>query len=269
MRINNRKYSGAKTLRQKGFSIIELLIASLLGLILLGGVIQLFLGSNQNYSLQDDLATLQEDGRFGMMFLEHQIQLGGYAFDGNIPDAIDLTTVGATTDDLNDSFTVSYNDGKNRDCNGATVVGMVNNRFFVDADGNLMCQGNGAGSNPQPLLSNVERFQVLYGVETETGCPDGVVNSYVSRTSLASNSKILSVRFALLLQSDGNVLPEVKQGENIQILDQVYQPPNDRLTRRLFQKTVYMPNAAYNTIANPQVMPDCMRWIARGGLLTL
>lgn len=247
--------------KQAGFSIVELMIAGVLGLLLLGGVIQLFLGSNQNYTMQGEMASIQEDGRFAMMFLEEQIQMASWSdnfFD--VPKAVDINL---STDDINDEVTIAYKaavDGiENRDCNGAVVAsGDIVNRFFVQ-DEDFMCQGNGGGA-PQPLLANVERFQVLYGVETDTVCPDGVVNSYMTRTSVALaslDSNILSVRLALLLKSENNVLPDA-ESKPYQILDQAYTSPTDRFVRRLFQQTIFMPNAVYATVGSPQAVIDCV-----------
>ena len=249
--------------KQQGFSIIELLIAGLLGLILLAGVIQLFLGSNRNYTMQDELASLQEDGRFALMFLQNQIQSGGWLGDlksGSMPLAVDISQ---SSDSTYDSFAVSYQaltDGvENRDCNGSVVSsGDVINRFYVSGT-DLMCQGNGGGT-AQPLLSGIEAFQILYGVETDGNCPDGVVNNYLNRTDVVSaglTEKIISIRIGLLLQSSGDVL-DVAESNSYEVLNTTYTTPSDKRIRRLFQQTIFMPNAGYRTVGNPQQIIECM-----------
>ncbi|MCO6705108.1 PilW family protein, partial [Streptomyces sp. CHB9.2] len=52
--------------RQKGLSIIELMIALLLGLLLMGGVMQVFLSSRQTYQTNSALSQVQESGRFAL-----------------------------------------------------------------------------------------------------------------------------------------------------------------------------------------------------------
>lgn len=63
------KLSEQLSKQQKGFSLIELMIAMLLGLILLAGVLSIFLGSSQTYQLQDATFRMQESGRFALSMI--------------------------------------------------------------------------------------------------------------------------------------------------------------------------------------------------------
>lgn len=47
-----------------GFSLIELLVAMAIGLVLTGGLYQVFVGSNNTYSMNERLSRVQENGRF-------------------------------------------------------------------------------------------------------------------------------------------------------------------------------------------------------------
>ncbi|MCF6252212.1 MAG: PilW family protein [Methylococcaceae bacterium] len=64
--------------RQKGFTLIEIMIALLLGIFLTSGVIQIFLGSKQTYRMQENMSRIQENGRFAMYFLARDIRMSGY-----------------------------------------------------------------------------------------------------------------------------------------------------------------------------------------------
>jgi type IV pilus assembly protein PilW len=64
--------------KQKGFSLIELMIAMMLGIFITGGLIQLFINSKQSYRVQENLSRLQENGRFAMNFIRHDIRMAGY-----------------------------------------------------------------------------------------------------------------------------------------------------------------------------------------------
>lgn len=64
--------------RAAGFSLVELMVAMVISLILLGGVIQIYLGSRQSYRVQDSQARLQENGRFAMYYLTKDIRMAGY-----------------------------------------------------------------------------------------------------------------------------------------------------------------------------------------------
>jgi len=63
---------------QRGLSLIEVLIALMLGVFLLGGVIQIFIINRQTYRTQENLARLQEDGRFALDLLNRYVRLAGY-----------------------------------------------------------------------------------------------------------------------------------------------------------------------------------------------
>lgn len=250
--------------KHKGFTIVELLIAGTLGLLLIGGVIQLFTGSNRIYSMQEQLADIQEDGRFALIFLKEELQKGGWAEDpwAARPDAINLAN---SSDGVTDSVAVAYSvtpgGPESFDCNGSAVAtGSIENRFYVGgANGDeLLCQGNGGGA-AQPLINGVTNFQVLYGVETDTACPDGVVNSYLTHDQfVAAGASVLliSVRVALLLSSEEDVIASDKLIDH-QLLDTSV-PTNDKLAHRLFQQTVFMPNGIYLTISAPSAVMNCM-----------
>ncbi len=63
---------------QTGMTLIEIMIALLIGAFILGGVIQLFIGSKQTYRMQEGLSRLQENGRFAMDFLAKDIRMAGF-----------------------------------------------------------------------------------------------------------------------------------------------------------------------------------------------
>lgn len=64
--------------KQKGLSLIELMIAITLGLILMTGVIQVFLSSKTVYSTQQALSRIQETGRLAIEFLARDIRMAGF-----------------------------------------------------------------------------------------------------------------------------------------------------------------------------------------------
>lgn len=67
-----------KLSRQTGLSLIELLIAMVLGLTLSAGVIQIYVGANTTERSQDARLRMQENGRFGLSFLSQEVRMAGY-----------------------------------------------------------------------------------------------------------------------------------------------------------------------------------------------
>ncbi len=63
---------------QKGFSMVELMIAMTLSLILLAGVIQIFSSSKQTYRTQEENSRLQESGRTATTLLQRDIRPAGF-----------------------------------------------------------------------------------------------------------------------------------------------------------------------------------------------
>lgn len=75
---NNLPYRSQARRKQKGLSIIELMIALTLGLILLAGVIQIFMANRETSRVQNALARVQENGRVVMEFLAREIRAADY-----------------------------------------------------------------------------------------------------------------------------------------------------------------------------------------------
>jgi type IV pilus assembly protein PilW len=63
---------------QRGFTLIELMIASLIGIIIMGGLMNLFIVTNRSVALSDSLSKNQETGRFAMEYLTRFIRQSGY-----------------------------------------------------------------------------------------------------------------------------------------------------------------------------------------------
>ncbi len=63
---------------QRGFSLVELMVAITVGLILMTGVVQMFLSSKTVFSTQQGISRVQETGRLAMEFLSKDIREAGY-----------------------------------------------------------------------------------------------------------------------------------------------------------------------------------------------
>ena len=63
---------------QKGFSIVELMLALGLGLVVVTGIVQLFIGNSQTSALIAGQARLQENARFAFDFISRATRRAGY-----------------------------------------------------------------------------------------------------------------------------------------------------------------------------------------------
>ena len=65
--------------KQKGFSIIELMVAMVIGLVLMAGAISIFFSSRVTFSTNEHMARLQENGRVALDLVTHDIRSAGYS----------------------------------------------------------------------------------------------------------------------------------------------------------------------------------------------
>ncbi len=100
---------------QKGLTLIEILIALVIGLVLMAGVISLMINSKRAYNTQSDLAGVQENARFVVDTIAKDARMAGYqGCSGGLPDAIqglnNQTISGITSDISSDVLLVSFAD---------------------------------------------------------------------------------------------------------------------------------------------------------------
>jgi type IV pilus assembly protein PilW len=103
--------------KERGFSLVELLVAMVLGLILIAGVTQVFIGNRQTQTVEQSLARVQESGRLALRFIEEDMRLAGFYGGGRPPNAWMNTTDDPSCPNMapNDVFNVAmgydqYND---------------------------------------------------------------------------------------------------------------------------------------------------------------
>ena len=211
--------------KQKGYTLLELLIAGMLGLFLFLGVMNMFLSSSKTTTLQTAVADVQERSRFINTYLSNEFGRAGWldpSQSGNAPVAVTFGTdetgedttvcnVGVSATDSCDRITIAYNGI--RDCLGAEVnggsIGTVTNTYFVE-NGELRCEGN---SNTDIILNDVDSFQLLYALDDSDGAglpytsnldlKDGIIDRYVEAYNFNTSGRevLMGVRFAILLRS--------------------------------------------------------------------
>lgn len=76
--IRSRITGPRSALGQRGVTLVELMVAMLLGLLLTAGAIQVFVGNRVAYTFNQGLARLQENGRFAIDTLSFRTRMAGY-----------------------------------------------------------------------------------------------------------------------------------------------------------------------------------------------
>lgn len=192
----------------RGYSLIELMIAMLIALFLLAGLLLIVQNMRSTYTTQTQVAQLQDGERLAMMLASDVIQAAGY-----FPDPADnqastvFSTFGAFSGDQTitglsgggapgDTVSVRFMTANNDtiiNCTGGTNTTGANatyiNTFYVDASGNLDCllttNGTPATTAVQ-LVSGVQDFQVWYGVTTNSPTGDNNVDTYLTAAQMTS-----------------------------------------------------------------------------------
>lgn len=79
--------------KQQGVTLVELMIALILGLFVLVGLSAVFIASKQAFRFQDTAGRLQEDASFALDTMSRDLRMAGYAGCGGV----DAATVGGVT----------------------------------------------------------------------------------------------------------------------------------------------------------------------------
>ena len=255
-------------LRDRGFTLVELMVALLISTVLLGAIYENYLATQRSYRFLEGLSQLQENARFSMYMLGSNIRSAGFRANTEVSEQASFPVAGVAAPSvasfgtagqvvtgsnndagvaaiLDGSDTVSVrcqgnNDGTTRDCLGAVVAAGVIavNTFYVDTANELQCNN---GTNDFPLADGVENMQVLYGLDTDG---DEAADVYRNAAGIAGDAwlNVVSVRVAMLFTSV-NASPGMgSSGRSFTLLDNAPQTFNDTLRRQIFVTTINLRN---------------------------
>ncbi len=198
---------------QNGMTLIEIMIALLIGAFLLGGILQVFVGTKQTNRVQENLSRLQENGRFAMSFLAKDIRMAGY-WDCLLPPT-PSTDIGGTNDNVGvagiddgtDKITLMGAFAKTPIAACGTAANTANS-CTLDSDGSSVnCYthasstitykiNNGAlQKDADAVVEDIVNMQILYGADTDA---DSTPNYYVAAgTAGLDMTKVVSIRITL------------------------------------------------------------------------
>ncbi|WP_064118723.1 MULTISPECIES: PilW family protein [Pseudomonas] len=213
------------TRHQRGFGLIELLIALALGLIIVLGVVQIFIAAKNTYVSQNSAAAMQEDARFVLSKMIQEIRMVGmFGCLGTITDSSSAGDFNAAQiapinwDNANLKLTLVTADiGSGggtptwtvvSDCrNSATAytglraaasgqIAFPIRRLIYSFSNNQILMGTGSGTpTQQVLVNNVSAFNVTFGLASSA--TDVAASTYSANPS--DPARIRSVRLSLTL----------------------------------------------------------------------
>ncbi|MCL9802831.1 prepilin-type N-terminal cleavage/methylation domain-containing protein [Pseudomonas sp. AKS31] len=215
---------------QRGFGLIEMLIALALGLIVVLGVVQIFIAAKNTYVSQSSAAAMQEDARFVLSKMIQEIRMVGMF--GCLGTVLDSSSAGdfyaaqvtpINWDNANLKLTLVTADiGSGggtptwtvlSDCrNSATAytglrspasgqIAFPIRRLIYSFSNNQILMGTGSGTpTQQVLVSNVSAFNVTFGLASSA--TDVAASTYSANPS--DPARIRSVRLSLTLTDPNN-----------------------------------------------------------------
>ncbi len=218
--------------QQRGLSLIEIMVAMLIGTFLLGGAIATFINIKQTYRIQENLSRIQEAGWLAIELIGRDIRMTGYwgclkPSTGDLyGDEVRLILKAAfvvlmPTANCEDSVnkSTSYYLDKT-----STVVYTINN-------GVLRRETNNINND---IVEGVEDMVFQYGIDTDA---DSAPNYYMPYYSGVDFEKVVSIKVSMLLSSmDDNltdkVIPYHFNGAS----------KSDRRLRRVYSSTFMLRN---------------------------
>lgn len=267
-------------LRERGVTLVSLLIATLIGIFLVATVIKVYLDSKESFRMRDLVAEVSENERFAIEEMRRVLIMAGrdiLAMEDQQADRRPFPPVETTanagtgivdggTDD-SDVIAVRYRRGPS--CGGYLDIDIACRpaevRFMVQ-DGDLVCaqttylDPNGSSCSASPttttrtLISGVHRLKALYGVDDDA---DGFANRYLTASQVEDDSlvsvptggaspwsRVVSIRFALLLSSESELPARYRQENepNLEMFGLEIDPPDDAHLYRVVTGTLAFRN---------------------------
>jgi len=138
------------TMSEKGFTLVELMIAMAAALILLGAIINAFLSQSKSYDREAQIVEMQENARSGMQIMISELLMAGYDPTGGAGAGI----VSASSNTI--IFTA--------DLDGDGTVSGSNEyiTYALDTTDNQLTRKSTAAGTSTPLAENIQGLSFTY-----------------------------------------------------------------------------------------------------------
>lgn len=242
---------------QSGISIVEIMIAMLIGVFLTGGLIQMFITSKNTNKLQDAVSRVQENGRFAMEFITQDVRQADYFMECSTANK-DANAIMGTDNDTTDPALIDGTDTITL----RQTIGSCDQRQLIATTYSIRAGANGqpalyrttqttptggaTTTTTQELVEGVENMQILYGVDTDpiTDTAEySIPNYYVAANAVVNTAvgwdDVAAIQISLLVKTvEDNIvadpLPYTYNG--------VTTTPTDKRIRRVYNSTITLRN---------------------------
>ena len=203
MRSRNTPFCGQPISfrRGQGFSLIELMVALLLGVFLIGAVILTYLSSRSAAADAEQISRMQENARFAVEYIIRDLRNAGYA------DELDALLwsrqyvrglFADVTGEGNDTLTIRYL-GRGHCTDVFREVKVVQNVYSVNTDDQLVCEGFAVEEGDDDFVSggSVALLTGVTGLQFSPICPADEPNCDCSIASEDISNSCIGMQVSL------------------------------------------------------------------------
>ena len=234
-------------MKEKGFTLTEMMIAMVLGIILIAGTLNIYMSTRQGYRMGQGMTLMQATGRATLGFLSHELSMAGF------PQASAIESfIPAMTDDGggNNSDVVAVRYRATTNCFGGATpvyadgVQYAKNMYFVQ-DEALVCRTLAEDDSTlaeATIIPGVENIQLLYGEDTNAADNATNATKYVNAGNVVNWGNVVSVKLGVLVNSQGDIATtDDEVAYDLQGQTQIA-AANDHMRRRAYSATVVVRN---------------------------
>jgi prepilin-type N-terminal cleavage/methylation domain-containing protein len=165
--IDRRSLAWGLSGKKGGFSLVELLIALVVGMVILGAMYSVFTIQNKTFGSQEELVAMQQNVRAGMDMMAREIGMAGYdpcRVNSDSDPSNNFSGVTGNSTQLQIMADLDGNDPPSHNCQspykGIDLYSQENIVYAFDANNKLITRNIGAGNHT--LVENVDSLNFDY-----------------------------------------------------------------------------------------------------------
>jgi type IV pilus assembly protein PilW len=219
---------------QKGFGLIEMMIAMVIGLVLILGISAILISMTRTSDLRRKMAEVQGGQRLAMSMIGNSLRYAGafpYVAGNNaattfpavagkfgVGQSIVGTGANADADTVRLRFVASASSTASQGCSANLTAGSTYTDVFTIEGGYLVCEetNNTTGTTAPKvqLIAGLKGMNILYGVDSSGG---GFVNQYLMASEVPANTWDNVKTVQVTLKFDNPLAKEKGQPATVQV----------------------------------------------------
>ena len=232
MEMKYRQKHNSLRCSNKGFTMVELLVAMVVALLALGAIYSTFLNQQKSYVVQGETAAMNQNIRAAMFYLQREIRMAGCDPFGSASAGIiaaNATSINFT-EDVRGNLAGSDSDGvaDDPDENITYALDANNNLVRTDPVNPPVVPPN--PPVPQTVAQNIDAIDFVY---LDGASPPNVLNPGGINVPAGSLDQIRSVEVTIVARTGRNTLASKNNNAYFnQRGMQILAPQNDNFSRR-------------------------------------